>query len=60
MRGWVNDEIPSVLERMTRPGIAEDRALDYLRAGSVLVDGERVTDPCTPAPPPARIVLLPT
>lgn len=49
----------SVIERMRRAGIPDDRALDYFRAGSVVVDGERVSDPDTPAPPPTRIVLLP-
>lgn len=59
----VTDETPdtviTVAERMQRAGIAADRARRYLVSSAVLLDGQRVTDPDTPAPPPARIVLLP-
>lgn len=49
-----------MINRMLRAGIADDRAREWLRSGAVVVDGERVTDPDTPATPPARIVLLPS
>jgi hypothetical protein len=44
---------------MLRAGIDAERDERYLTSGAVVVDGERVTDPNTPATPPARIVLLP-
>lgn len=50
---------PTVLERLIRAGISRDRACAFLGAGAVRVDGTQVTDPETPAAPPARIVLLP-
>jgi 16S rRNA U516 pseudouridylate synthase RsuA-like enzyme len=49
----------TVIERMVRAGIAEERAQRYLRAGAVMVDGERVTDGEMVADPPSRIVLQP-
>lgn len=51
--------IPTVLDRLLRAGIDPERAERLLSSGAVLVDGVRVTDPDTPAEPPARIVLLP-
>jgi hypothetical protein len=56
----VDDETPSVLDLLIRADIAEDRALNWLRAGAVIVDGERVTDPQTAGTPPARVVPLPS
>lgn len=53
------DTVITVAERMRRAGIDEDRSRRYLASSAVLVDGQRVTDPDTPAAPPARIVLLP-
>jgi hypothetical protein len=55
----VDNETLSVIERMRRAGIAEERVFAYFQAGAVVVDGERVSEPDTPAPFPARIVLLP-
>jgi hypothetical protein len=49
----------TVLTRMINAGIDAERAGRYLSAGAVRVDGERVTDPSTPAEPPSRIVLPP-
>lgn len=49
----------TVLGRMLRAGICHDRSQAYLIAGAVRVDGVQVTDPDTPAAPPARITLLP-
>ena len=34
------------------------RADEHLRAGRVEVNGELVTDPYWPAPPPTRLVLV--
>jgi hypothetical protein len=53
------DEVTTVLDRLLRAGIDAERAQRHLTSGSVVVDGERVTDPNTPAAPPARVVLLP-
>ncbi len=58
-RTGVDNETLSVIERMRRAGIAEERVFAYFQAGAVVVDGERVSEPDTPAPFPARIVLLP-
>jgi hypothetical protein len=55
----MDDDVPTVLDRLLRAGIDAERAERYLTSGAVRVDGERVTDPSTPAPPSARIVLLP-
>jgi hypothetical protein len=55
----MDDEVPTVLERLIRAGIDAERAQRHPSSGSVLVDGEPVTDSDTPAPPSARIVLLP-
>jgi hypothetical protein len=55
----MTDEVLTVLERLLRAGISSKRAERHLASGTVVVDGERVTDPDTPAAPPARIVLLP-
>jgi hypothetical protein len=49
--------LDTVLDRLLAAGISEDRALAHLAAGTVRVDGETVTDPTSPAPPPCRIVL---
>ncbi|MGH3921188.1 MAG: S4 domain-containing protein [Pseudonocardiaceae bacterium] len=49
----------SVIDRMVRAGIGGERAREWLRAGAVTLDGERVSDPNTPAAAPSRIVLLP-
>jgi hypothetical protein len=50
----------TVLDRLLAAGIGHDRAVTWLAAGAVQVDGEPTTDPSTPAAPPARVVLLPT
>jgi hypothetical protein len=49
--------VVTVLDRLTRAGLPRDRAQWWLDQGGVLVDGEVVTDPATPALPPARVVL---
>ena len=46
-----------MLARLLAAVISEDRARAQLAEGVVLVDGEPVTDPDQPAPPPARIVI---
>jgi hypothetical protein len=38
---------------------AVNRPNQHLASGTVVVEYERVTDPSTPAAPPARIVVLP-
>jgi hypothetical protein len=54
----VNPSAPTVWSRMLAAGISPPRIERHLAAGRVIVDGVRVTDPDTPAAPPARIVLL--
>jgi hypothetical protein len=53
-----DDATTTVLDRLLRAGISDERAQRHLSSGAVVVDGERVTDPNTPAALPARIVLL--
>jgi hypothetical protein len=55
----IDDDAPTILDRLTRAGISDDRAQRHLASGAVLVDGERVTDPAPPAGPSSRILLLP-
>jgi hypothetical protein len=50
-------EIPTVLARLVAAGLSRERIEQHLTAGRVRVDGELVTDPDRPAPPPARVVL---
>lgn len=49
----------TVLDRLRAAGIAEDRARRWVTSGGARLDGEVVTDPAHPAPPPARVVLHP-
>jgi hypothetical protein len=46
-----------VVDRLLAAGLSIQRIEQYLAAGRVRVDGELVTDPYAPAPPPARVVL---
>ena len=48
----------TVMDRLLAAGLSLDRAEDRLRSGRVEVDGELVTDPYRPAPPPAILVLV--
>jgi hypothetical protein len=50
-------EIPTVIDRLVAAGLLQERIEQHLTAGRVRVDGELVTDPDRPAPPPARVVL---
>ena len=50
-------EIPTVFDRLLAAGLSQERIEQHLTAGRVRVDGELVTDPDRPAPPPARVVL---
>jgi hypothetical protein len=47
----------TVLDRLQAAGLSDERIQWHLDAGTVRLDGEVVTDPSTPAPWPARIVL---
>lgn len=47
----------TVTDRLARAGLSAERIGWWLAQGGVLVDGEVVTDPATPAAPPARVVL---
>jgi hypothetical protein len=55
-RGRFNDRVPS-RTRLQAAGLSDERIQWHLDAGTVRLDGEVVTDPTTPAPWPARIVL---
>lgn len=50
-------ETVTVTDRLTRAGLSGERIAWWLAQGGVLVDGEPVTDPATPAEPPTRVVL---
>jgi hypothetical protein len=50
-------EIPTVFDRLVGAGLSQERIEQHLAAGRVLVDGELVTHPDRPAPPPARVAL---
>ena len=61
-QGDVSDEQSApdgvrVFDRLLAAGLSLERIEAHLAAGRVHVDGELVTDPYAPAPPPARIVL---
>jgi hypothetical protein len=47
----------TLLDRLQAAGLSDERIQWHLDAGTVRLDGEVVTDPTTPAPRPARIVL---
>lgn len=55
----IDERAPTVLERLRAAGIGEARPQHHLQAEYVHVDGQVVTDPKTPAPRPARVVLRP-
>ena len=46
-----------VFDRLFASGLSIERIEEHLAGGRVRVDGELVTDPYRPAPPPARVVL---
>ncbi len=46
-----------VFDRLHAAGLSIDRIEQHLTGGRVRVDGELVTDPYAPAPPPARVTL---
>ena len=48
----------TVVDRLLAAGLSLERAEEHLRSGRVEVDGQLVTDPYRPAPPPARLVLV--
>lgn len=53
-----DDEAPTVFDRLTAAGLSQERIEHHLTSGRVELDGQVVTDPYTPAPKPARIVLV--
>jgi len=53
----VTDPSPTVLDRLTAAGIADDRAHAHLAARLVRVDGQVADGPGHPAPPPSRVVI---
>jgi hypothetical protein len=56
----VTDErpkIPTVLDRLVAAGLSQERSEQHLTQGGCGFNGELVTDPYRPAPPPARVVL---
>jgi hypothetical protein len=50
---------PTVLDRLVRAGVSEERAREWITAGGARVNGEIVVDPTFSAPPPHRVVLFP-
>jgi hypothetical protein len=55
----MSDDEPTltIIDRMTRAGITEQRARDHLEAGRVRLNGDVVSDPATPTPPGTRPVV---
>jgi hypothetical protein len=51
---------PRVLDRLLAAGLSTERIERHLSAGQVRVDGQVVTDPYQPAPPPGRVVIVAT
>ncbi|MFC5142023.1 hypothetical protein ACFPK1_27580 [Actinomycetospora rhizophila] len=49
----------TLLERLVRAGIEEERARTWIHSGGARVDGEPVIDVDCPAEPPRRVVLYP-
>ncbi|MBW0117792.1 hypothetical protein [Pseudonocardia abyssalis] len=47
----------TVLDRLVQSGITQDRAIEHIRGGWVLVDGAKVLDPGAAAEPPATVEL---
>ena len=47
----------TVLGRLVRAGLNEERAREWIIGGGARVNGETVTDPASVANPPARVVL---
>ena len=47
----------TVLDRLTRSGITEERARHHLASGWVRIDDSVVTDPARPADPPAHVEI---
>lgn len=52
-----DEETPTVFDRLHAAGLSQERIEWHLGAGRVELDGEVVTDPYTPASPPARLVI---
>jgi hypothetical protein len=55
-----DEDVPTVFDRLLAAGLSQERIEYHLGAGRVELDGVVVTDPYTPAPKPARLVLVAT
>lgn len=49
------EEVPTVRSRVLAAGVSEERLAGHLERGTLLLDGERVTDLDVSAPPGTRI-----
>jgi hypothetical protein len=48
-------DVVTVLDRFLAAGISRERFDAHLAARRIAVDGKRITDPATPAPPPTTV-----
>jgi hypothetical protein len=55
----MTDKAPTAPDRPLGAGIDPEQPDRYLASGTVVFEGERVTDADPPAAPPARVVLKP-
>jgi hypothetical protein len=52
------DDAMTVLDRFLAAGISRESFDAHLAAGQIAVDGERITDPTTPAPKPTVVTVM--
>lgn len=50
--------VVTVLDRFLAAGLSRETFAAHLAAGRIAVAGQRVTDPATPAPPPAAVAIM--
>ena len=51
-------DVATVQDRVLGAGISHEVFAAHLAAGRIAVDGQRVTDPQTPAPPPSPVQIM--
>ena len=48
----------TVRDRFLAAGVSREMFDAHLAARRIAVDGERITDPATPAPPPTAVAIM--
>ena len=56
--GAEGEAVVTVLDRFIAAGVSRESFDVALAAGRIAVGGERITDPATPAPPPAAVAIM--